>query len=348
MIIGKRNATSLFVDKRLTNYSLIPKSGHHLLVCALMVISILVSAQSRAGSIPRIGYLSWSHCETPNSAGKFFTNGMRDLGYKPGETIIFECRSAREVDAGLLTAATELVELGVDVIVSSSQPAARAAHMATKTIPIVSIISGDPVASGMAQSLARPGGNLTGLSYYATELTGKRLELLMEAIPNLKTVDVLTNPVVAYLPFEIDTRLAAKRLGIDVRFYQVGNHDEISAAFTEMKTKNPEAVFVLPDLMLAHAAEHVANLAIENRLPVMSWGYWYADAGCLISYSTWYPDLSYRMAFYVDRILKGTAPGDLPIEQPTKFVLSINLKTAKALNIELPQTLLFRADRFIE
>ena len=220
--------------------------------------------------------------------------------------------------------------------------------MVTKTIPIVAIISGDPVASGLAQTLARPGGNLTGLTYYATELTGKRLELLMEAIPNLKIVDVLSNPAVDYLPFEKDTRLAAKRLGIDVRIHQVGNRDEISDAYIEMKANNAEAVFVLPDLMLADAAGHISNLALENGLPVMSWGYWYADVGCLISYSTWYPDLSYRMAFYVDRILKGTAPGDLPIEQPTRFVLSINLKTAKALNIELPQTLLFRADRFIE
>lgn len=346
-MVGKRNATS-FVAKKCSSFSSISNSGLKLLVCALIMISILVSAQSRASSIPRIGYLAWAKCETPNPAGKFFTDGLRDLGYKPGETIIFECRSANEVDSKLLSAATELIELGVDVIVSSSQPAARAAHMATKKIPIVSIISGDPVASGMAQSLARPGGNLTGLSYYATELTGKRLELLMEAMPNLKTVDVLSNPAVAYLPFEIDTRQAAKRLGVDVRIHQVGDRDEISAAFTDMKANNAEAVFVLPDLMLARAAGHIANLAIEKGLPVMSWGYWYADAGCLISYSTWYPDLSYRMAFYVDRILKGTAPGDLPIEQPTKFVLSINLKTAKALNIKLPQTLLFRADRFIE
>ena len=341
MPTGRESGISSTVTTGLTIRSRKFRPVSHLFVCALLLLSILVSAQSQADSAPRIGYITWGPCKAPDATSDKFAEGMQDLGYIPGETVIFVCRSAGNVDAGLLTAATELVELDVDIIVSSSQPAARAALMATTTIPIVSIISGDPVASGMAQSLARPGGN-------ATELTGKRMELLIEAIPGLKSVDVLTNPVVDYLPFEKDTRSAAKRLGIDVRVHQVSNQDDISAAFAEMKANNAEAVFVLPDMMLAWAAGRIAELAIENDLPTMTWGYWFAEAGCLLSYSTWYPDLSYRLAFFVDRILKGTAPGDLPIEQPARFALSVNLATAEKLKIELPQTLLFRADRFIE
>jgi putative ABC transport system substrate-binding protein len=245
-------------------------------------------------------------------------------------------------------AAAELVGLGVDVIVSMSEPAARAAHEATDTIPIVSIISGDPVAGGLARSLAKPGGNLTGMSYYATELTGKRLDLLKKAVPELTTVDVLANPVVSYLPFEEDTMKAARRLGVAVRIHRISEPADLASAFSAMKAESAQAVFVLPDLMLGSEAQRIATLALEHRLPTMTWGYWFANAGCLMAYSTWYPDLSYRLAFYVDRILKGANPGDLPIEQPTKYILSINLKTAKTLGLKLPQTLLLRADKFIE
>ncbi len=274
--------------------------------------------------------------------------GLRDLGHEPGESVLIECRSAGRHDNGLVTAASQLVDLGVDVIVSTSQPAARAAHMVTKTTPIVSIISGDPVASGMAASLARPGGNITGLTYYATELTGKRLQLLKQALPGLETVDVLANPVVSYLPFEEDTRRAAERLDLKVKIHHVSEPADIDAAFTRMKSGNAQSVFILPDIMLAHEAKRIADLALEHRLPTFGWGYWYANAGCLLTYSAWYPDLSYRLAFYVDRILKGAKPGDLPIEQPARFVLSVNLKTAEALDIELPQALLLVVDNFVE
>lgn len=303
-------------------------------------------AQSSSNSIPIIGYLTWWNCD--RQIDKHFLDGLRHYGYEPGESVKIECRSAGQHDAGFVTATEELVALGVDVIVSNSQPAARGASKVTNSIPIVSIISGDPVESGMAKSLSQPGGNLTGLTYYATELTGKRLEILKEALPDIEIVDVLANPIVAYLPFERDTILAAKRLGLKTRIHQVSKSEDLSSAFADMKANNAQAVFVLPDMMLAGSAQEIATLALDNQLPTMTWGYWFANAGCMISYSTWYPDLSYRLAFYVDRILKGAKPGDLPIEQPSKFVLSINLKTAKTLNINLPQTLLFRADNFIE
>ncbi len=322
---------------------------HRYLACALvMTLPALAAAQSPPTHTPRIGFLAWSACETPSSASPHFLRGLGDLGYKPGETVTIECRSAGRHDDGLVAAAVELVELGVEVIVSLSQPAARAAHKVTNTIPIVSIISGDPVAGGLARSLAEPGGNVTGVSYYATELTGKRLDLLKEALPELTTVHVLSNPVVSYLPFEEDTKRSAGRLGIKVRIHHVSEPTDLAIAFAAMKAESAQAVFVLPDLMLAHESSRIAALALEHRLPTMTWAFWYANAGCLMAYSAPYDDLSYRLAFYVDRILKGTKPGDLPIEQPTTFNLSINLKTAKALGLELPRTLLLRADEIIE
>ena len=245
-------------------------------------------------------------------------------------------------------AAAELAGLEVDVIVSFSEPAARAAFKATDKIPIVSIFSGDPVASGMARSLARPKGNVTGVSYYATELTGKRLDLLNEAMPKLTTVDVLANPAVSYLPFEEDTKQAADKLGLAVRIHNIGKPSDLDSAFSTMSANNAQAVFVLPDLLLAGEASRIATLALEHKLPTMAWGSWYVNLGCLMAYSTWYPDHEHRLAFYVDRVLKGAKPGDLPIEQPTKYILSINLKTAAEIGLDLPQTLLLSADNFIE
>jgi putative ABC transport system substrate-binding protein len=293
--------------------------------------------------VPRIGLLAWSSCESP-----ILLRGLTDLGYKPGETLMIECRKANGSHDGLPKAAAELVKLGVDVIVAGAHPMAAAAHKATNKIPIVSILSGDPVASGLARSLANPGGNLTGVSYYATELTAKRLELLMEAKPELAMIDVLANPVASDLPFERDTKRAAEKLGVAVRFHQIEKPADLTEAFLSIKTDKGEAVFVLPDIMLASEAKRIAALALERRIPTMAWGLWFTKAGCLMAYSAKYGDLMYRLAYYVDRILKGAKPGDLPIEQPMKFDLSINLKTAKTLGLEMPQTLLVRADEIIK
>ena len=326
-----------------------PKHRYHYFALALILIfPSLAVAQSSTTQLPRIGYLAWSSCEWLSNLDEPFPRGLVDLGYKPGENIMIECRHADGRNDGLATAAAELVGLQVDLIVSSSEPAARAVYGATKTIPIVSVFSGDPIAAGMANSLARPGANVTGVSYYATELTGKRLDLLKKAVPELTRVDVLSNPYVSYFPFEEDTKEAAQRLGIAVRVHHVREPTDIDKAFTVMKAENAQAVFVLPDLMLGHEGSRIAALAIEQRLPTMAWGYWYANQGCLLAYSAWYPDLDYRLAFYIDRILKGAKPGDLPIEQPTKYVFSINLKTAETLGLKLPQTLLLQADNFIE
>jgi putative tryptophan/tyrosine transport system substrate-binding protein len=314
--------------------------GCLVLACALLAISL---ANPLSAQTPRIGLLAWSDCDHPP-----LLHGLEELGYRPGETITIECRSADRSYDGLANAAAELVALGVDVIVGLSQPAGKAAHDATTSIPIVSIISGDPVDAGLVEGLAEPGGNLTGLSYCANELTEKRLELLKEAVPDLATVDVLANPVVSYLPFEDDALRAGERLGLAIRIRYISSPADLEGAFSAMKAESAKAVFVLPDMILSQEAPQIAALALEQGLPTMAWGDWYTDAGCLMAYAAQYDDLVYRLAPYVDRILKGAKPGDLPIEQPTRFELSINLKTAAALGIEVPRALLLRADEVIE
>ncbi len=332
-----------------------PKRRHCLNIAVALAMSfpVIAAAQQPSAQMPRIGLLAWLPCNVANytnGTGEFgpLMRGLGEYGYKLDENISIECRSASRHDSGLTAAAADLVQLPVDIIVTSSQPAAHAAHNATHVIPIVTIISGDPVTAGLARSIARPGGNLTGVSYYATELAAKRLELLTEAMPGIATVGVLANPVVSRLPFEADTKEAAKRLGISVKVQQVSEPDELMTAFSRLKAEGAQAVFVLPDLMLADQAQRIAALAIEHRLPTMAWGPWFTEEGCLMAYSARYSEMNHRLAFYVDRIIKGSKPGDLPIEQPTKFELSINLKTANSLGIDLPQSVLLMADRVIE
>ncbi len=328
------------------------KGRHRLyLACALVVIlSGIVVGPSYSETMPRIGVLSWPPCGASyltRDSGPFL-RGLSELGYKPGETVTIECRSADKRYNGLATAAADLAKIPVDVIVSDNQPAGHAAREATATIPIVTIISGDPVAAGLARSLAKPGGNLTGVSYYATELTAKRLELLKEMIPSVTSVGVLANPNLSYLPFEEDTKRAAKRLGINSNMHHVSQAEDLEGAFSKMTTERVQAVFVLPDMMLANEAKRIGTLALEHRLPSMGWGSWFTKGGLLMAYATDYGRLAHRLAFYVDRILKGAKPADLPIEQPTTYALSINLKTAEALDVEVPQSLLLLADEVIE
>lgn len=308
------------------------------------------AGQSPSTSMPRIGILAWQPCEESwllDAQGPFL-RGLGEQGYELDETVAIECQSAGRSYEGLASAAIDLARLRVDVMVADSEPAAHAAQEASNTIPIVSIISGNPVATGLAQSLAKPGGNITGLTYYATELTAKRLELLKEMLPEISAVGVLANPNVSYLPFENDTKRAAKRLGIMVNVHQIGEPAELERAFFQMKAEGVQAVFVLPDLMLASESTRIAALALEQRLPTMAWGGWFTQAGCLMAYSSDYGEMVHRLAFYIDRILKGAKPGDLPIEQPTTFRLSVNLKTAEALGVEVPQSILMLADVVIE
>lgn len=314
------------------------------LALAVTLPAFAATGAERTG-LPRIGLLGWEDGDCGDSS---LMAGLAEAGLRPNETVTMECRTAGGDDDGLVPAAAELVGLGVDLIVTTSQPAAMAAHQVTSTVPIVAGLSGDPVAAGLARSLARPGGNVTGVSYYATELSAKRLELLKEAVPSLETVDVLANPVVAYLPFEEDTKRAAAQLGIRVRIRSVRKPGDLAPAFAAMQADRAQAVFVLPDLMLAYEAPQIARLALARRLPTMTWASWFADAGCLMSYSARYDLIIRRLAYYADRIVRGAAPGDLPIEQPTEFRLSINLPTARKIGVEIPESILLRADNIIE
>src|SRR5215470_6629759 len=288
----------------------------------------LVGEAQQAGKLFHIGELVFGAC--PGSDATFH-KAMRDVGYVEGQNVVFECRSANEDYDRLPQAAAELVLHKLDVIVALNHPAARAVHQATKTIPIVMVASGDPAGAGLVASLRQPGGNVTGLSYYATELTAKRLELLKELIPATRRIAVLSNPALAYLPFPEDTKAAGQRLGIQPNFVEVRDVHDLDSAFDAMAKDRPDAVFILPDLMLARQAKRIAELSLTHRLPTMSWGRWFVSAGGLIAYAADYNAMERRAAGYVDKILKGAKPADLPIEQPTKFELVINLKTAKAL-----------------
>jgi putative ABC transport system substrate-binding protein len=294
--------------------------------------------------VPHIGWLDfWPNCDSSS-----LESGLRDLGYVTGTSVVIDCRSAGGRYERLPTAAAALVDLNVDVIVANSQPTAQAAHDATQKIPIVMIASGDPVASGLVKSLDRPGGNVTGLTYYATELTAKRLELLRDAVPNLTKIGVLANPAVAYLPFEKDTLRAGTALGLDVVIHHVSEPSDIDSAIEEMAKEGAGAVFILPDLMLAGQAERIGRVALSHRLPTMAWGQWFSKAGCLMAYSAEYPNMTQSLAGFVDKILKGAKPGDLPIDQPYLFRLSINPNTARALGITLSPSFLARVDDEIE
>jgi len=322
-------------------------------LAGVLAAALPVTAAAQPGGSPRIGLLAFWPCDPAayaQGAGEFgpLMKGLEELGYQAGQDLSFDCRSADLDQDRFKAAATELAGLAVDVIVTTSQPAGQVAHEVTRTIPIVSVVSGDPVAAGLAQSLARPGGNLTGVSYYATELTAKRLELLREAIPQPSPLGVLSNPDVAYLPFEEDTKQAARQFGIDLKIHHVAKPAGFEAAYRQMAAEGVRAVFVLPDLMFAAEAERIARLALTHRLPVMAWGFWFAQLGCLMAYSADYGVMQHRLAFYVDRILKGADPGDLPIEQPSNFYLTVNLATAKALGIALPESILLLADEVIE
>jgi putative ABC transport system substrate-binding protein len=326
--------------------ALLARLGNRRISLALMLTLFLGgSALTQAASkVPHVGWLDfWPNCDASS-----LESGLRDLGYVPGTSVVIDCRNADRRYEGLPAAAAELVKLNVDVIVATSQPTAEAAHNATQTIPIVMIASGDPVVAGLVKSLAHPGGNVTGLTYYATELTAKRLELLRDAVPNLTKVGVLANPALAHLPFENDTLRAAAALGLRVVMHHVGEPSDIDIAIEEMASEGAGAVFVLPDLMLADQAERVGRVALLHRLPTMAWGQWFTKAGCLMAYSAEYPNMTRSLAGFVDRILKGAKPGDLPIDQPDLFRLSINLATARALGLTLSPSLVAHVDDEIE
>jgi ABC-type uncharacterized transport system substrate-binding protein len=278
-----------------------------------------------------------------------FRLGLRDLGWIEGKNISIEYRYAEGRNDLLADLAADLVRLKVDVIVATAPPDALAAQKATKAIPIVVAAAGDPVAFGLVESLARPGGNITGLSQMAPELTGKRLELLKEMVPKLSRVAALSNPEAAssILGWK-ELQVPARRLGIQLHSLEVRNADELDKAFEDATRGRAGALFIVPDPLVVRNLKRIAGLAAKSRLPSILHLSEFADAGGLVAYGADRADLFRRAAAFVDKILKGAKPADLPIDQATKFELVINMKTAKALGVTIPQSVLFRADRVIE
>ncbi len=281
-----------------------------------------------------------------------FRQGLRDLGYVEGRNLVIEYRFAEGKSERVPSLAAELVALKVDVIVAVTTPEALAAKKATRTLPIVFVAAADPVTSGLVSSLARPGGNVTGLSSFFPELVGKRLELLTQAVPGVSRVAVLWHP--GFLPERTEkdmlkgAEVTAQALGVRLQFLEARGPADFDRAFSEMTRARAGALTVLGTTMLFNERRRLVDLATKSRLPAVYPWREGVDAGGLMAYGPNIPDLFRRAATYVDKILKGAKPSDLPVEQPTKFELVINLKTAKALGLTIPPSLLGRADEVLQ
>jgi putative tryptophan/tyrosine transport system substrate-binding protein len=303
----------------------------------------------QAGKVPRIGVL-WGYSPSDVSRfGEAFRQGLASLGYVEGRNIVLQERWSEGKSDRLPSLAAELVRLNIDVIVAASTPAARAARQATKTIPIVLTLVTDPVEDGFAASLARPGGNVTGLSMMHPELTGKRLALLKEVVPKASRVAVLWSPSTPlYARLLRETEVAARASGVRLQVVEVRDSAEFDNVFATMTRDRAQALLWLPDPMFRNHLRRILDLAAKSRLPALFWSREPVEAGGLMSYGANIPDMYRQAAIFVDRILKGANPAEIPIEQPSKFELVINLKTAKALGLTIPQSLLVRADQLIE
>jgi putative ABC transport system substrate-binding protein len=316
---------------------------------ALCVVSPAARAAQSAGPVRRIGRLSpiSAAAEPPVIAG--LRQGLRDLGWIEGENIAFEFRFADGRFDRLPQLAEELVRLKVDVIVAGSNPGAMAAKNATRDIPIVVVTTGDPIGGGLVASLARPGGNLTGVTALGQELTAKRLELLKEAMPGITQVAVLTNPGSPTSgPLLKEGEEAARSLGLRLTVLKASDAGEIDSAFAAMANARAEALMVPADIMFNSQTGNIAELAARHRLPATYGEREFVSAGGLMFYGASLPDMYRHAATHIDKIFKGAKPADLPIEQPTKFDLVINLKAARTLGIAIPPSLLLRADEVIE
>jgi len=295
--------------------------------------------------IPRIGYLSATR---PQPRDEAFRQGLRELGYVEGENIAIEWRFAEGKLDQVPRNARELVRLKVDIIVTTGPADTRAAKEATSEIPIVMAQDSDPVGDGFVVSLARPGGNITGLSNLASEISGKRLELLKETVPKLSHVAVLRNlnePGNAQALTE--TQLAAQSFGIILQYFDVKNLKDAENAFRQARKERNQAVLMLANAVVSNYPAEIAKLAVKNRVPAIHIRRDFVESGGLMSYGPSLLDLWHRAATYVDKILKGAKPADLPVEQPTKFEFVINLKTAKQIGLTIPPNVLARADRVI-
>ena len=323
----------------------------HFAIGVAAVVALPLANAQRPGKLARIGFLFSDEASDPRGP-EALRQGLRELGYVEGRNVVIEHRSAEGNFVRLAALAAELVALHVDVIVSPNTPAAIAAKQATATIPIVFVGVGDPVTSGLVVSLARPGGNITGLSVLSTELMGKWLELLQQAVPGVRRVAIL------WQPGAMDERTesamftgagaAARALGVELRFVAARRAADLERSFAEITREGADALAVRPAPMFLSERRRLVDLAARNRLPAVYAWREFADSGGLLAYGPNLAELNRRAAGYVDMILKGAKPGDLPVEQPAKFDLVVNVKTATALGIAIPQTVLLRADKVIQ
>jgi putative ABC transport system substrate-binding protein len=315
------------------------------------LFSPVAAEAQQAAKVARIGILAQNLASAPHLT-EAIHQGLRDLGYVEGRNVVIERRDAEGKFERLPALAAELVALKVDVIVAPSTVAALATKQATRTVPIVFAGAADPVTDGLVTSLARPGGNVTGLSVLAPELAGKRLELLKQAVPGVSRVAFLWQPGGSGERTEKnllkEAEVAGRALGVQLQFVEARGPADLDRAFSDMTKARADALVVLGSPMLLNERRRLADLAAKNRLPAVYYSRVYVDAGGLMSYGPDFPALLRRAATYVDKILKGAKPADLPVEQPTKFELVINLKTAKALGLTIPQSVLWRADHVVE
>ena len=311
----------------------------------------LVAGAQQAGKVDRIGYLGTNRAANPH-LHKAFRQGLRDLGYVEGRNFVIEYRDAEGKVERLPALAAELVALKLDVIVAPGTPQALAAKQPTRTIPIVFTVASDPLPDGLVTSLARPGGNVTGLATLSPELVGKGLEQLKRAVPEVSRLAVLWQPGALGERTEKDmlteADAAGRVLGVRLQFFEARGPADLDRTFPDMSRARAGALTVLPSSMFLSERGRLVDLAAKNRLPAAYAQREFVYAGGLMSYGPNVADLFRRAATYVDKILKGTKPGDLPVEQPTKFELVINLKTAKALGLTIPPSALARADQVIE
>jgi putative ABC transport system substrate-binding protein len=319
------------------------------ILLALFVAPIAAEVQPPS-RVPRIGFLMPSL--TPERARNLeaFRHGLRELGWIEGQNVALELRYAEEgtETERLPDLTTDLVRLNVDVIVTVGGTT-RVAQDATRTIPIVMVTAADPVAAGFVTSLAQPGGNITGLAGLGAELSGKRLELLRQAVPQLARVALLLNPTNVNAAYMRETQVAAQALGVALQVVEVRRPDEIAGAFATIRRAGADALLLLTDSRLLEShKDDIATHALQSRLPAIYPWRMYVEAGGLMSYGISLREWYWRAATYVDKILKGAKPGELPVEQPLKFEFIINLKTAKALGLTMPPSLLLLADEVIQ
>ena len=319
-----------------------------LVAAVLLALGVTANGQQPA-KVPRIGFLSSLSPAAVSVRMDAFRQGLRELGYVEGKNIVIESRWAEGKTERLPELAAELVRLKVDIIVTGGPAVNRFAKEATVTIPIVLAFDNDPVGNGFAASLARPGGNITGLSTQYPEISGKQLELLKEIVPRLSRVAVLGNSIQPGNPQALrEVELAAKAFGVELQYLDVRGAKDIETAFRAASKGHADAVLVLASQLVTSHPKQFAELAAKSRLPAIYWSSEFVEAGGLMAYSVSIIDLFRRTATYVDKILKGAKPAELPVEQPTKFEFVINLKAAKQIGLTIPPNVLARADKVIK